>query len=152
MDKERKKIRLMQISISLVVVIIFFLWISNIGNVFERNKQTGNNVNSEWQEFKKDLDKTFDVADSYFSDKIENLDPKQQDNEATTTVINKIIKEVEEEAKQDQPATPTPVEPAPEKEIKNNCPAWINCMPSYDSPVRPCQIPPGCEGITQIAY
>ncbi|MFA4999978.1 MAG: hypothetical protein WC545_01295 [Patescibacteria group bacterium] len=33
-----------------------------------------------------------------------------------------------------------------------NCPAYINCMPTYDSPPRPCVIPPGCEGITQIAY
>ena len=34
---------------------------------------------------------------------------------------------------------------------RNNCPEWINCMPRIGEPVI-CDISPGCEGITQIAY
>ncbi len=44
------------------------------------------------------------------------------------------------------------VDPAVKKNTIN-CPAYINCMPTIE-PTRsqPCQIPAGCEGITQIAY
>jgi hypothetical protein len=31
------------------------------------------------------------------------------------------------------------------------CPQWINCMPGPDR-TAPCLVPPGCEGITEIAY
>lgn len=38
----------------------------------------------------------------------------------------------------------------------SSCPAWINCMPrivgSGDPYQGGCNIPPGCEDITQIAY
>ena len=33
----------------------------------------------------------------------------------------------------------------------NNCPAYINCMPTIGE-ARSCQVPPGCEGVTVIAY
>jgi hypothetical protein len=41
----------------------------------------------------------------------------------------------------------------PEKNILN-CPKWINCMPgpSADGKAKSCNIPKGCESITQIAY
>lgn len=34
----------------------------------------------------------------------------------------------------------------------NNCPAWINCMPTIGTEINDCVIPSGCEDITQIAY
>lgn len=33
-----------------------------------------------------------------------------------------------------------------------SCPAYVNCMPTFGEPARPCVIPPGCEGITEKVY
>lgn len=47
----------------------------------------------------------------------------------------------------------TPAEPivTPVITMPTKCPEWINCMPSPDRR-EPCQVPVGCDGITQIAY
>ena len=35
---------------------------------------------------------------------------------------------------------------------QTNCPAYVNCMPTFGEPARPCVIPPGCEGVTEKVY
>jgi len=49
---------------------------------------------------------------------------------------------VEQDLAKDPLLQPTP----------NNCPDYINCMPTIGGPARNCAIPPGCEGITQIVW
>lgn len=39
----------------------------------------------------------------------------------------------------------------PGQVTNNSCPAYVNCMPTTDR-TPSCQIPSGCEGITQLVY
>lgn len=40
----------------------------------------------------------------------------------------------------------------PEESLNNSaCPAYVNCMPTIGA-ARQCQIPAGCEGVTQLVY
>jgi len=57
----------------------------------------------------------------------------------------------------DQPKSsspePTPVvtsTPVPQEGSDLNCPEWVNCMPGPD--FTGCEIPEGCEGITEKVY
>ncbi len=149
MSSHKKKTRFMQIAITIFAVVILFFWLSNIDNAFQKTKELSNNEGRlKWQEFKADLDKTIESVNHHFqAAKKEN----QEENikEDSDALIDDLITATEKLASStitipsDNPEAPI---------INNNCPEWIDCMPTIDAKPRPCVIPPGCEGITQIAY
>ncbi|MDD2354072.1 MAG: hypothetical protein PHH52_01325 [Patescibacteria group bacterium] len=123
--KKSNEVLIMQISIFVIMTLIFIFWVFNLKNIWQY--QEGGSTN-EVEEIKK----------------IINEDPlnKEPINDFKDET-GKIIEDLTESEKMTASSS---------EEIKrNNCPEWINCMPTVGE-ARPCQIPPGCEGITQIAY
>jgi len=161
MEEERqKKIFLMKVGIGFLMVLLITLWVFNLKNVWRGPEASIDNqpvsTSSEWLKIKADLTKTI----SELSVRLDKIETKKQAAQeiASSSLIQELIKEAERLATSSasstgatsslEVATSTVVNPS----IKNNnCPAYINCMPTIGE-ARPCQIPAGCEGVTQIAY
>lgn len=157
-DEQAKKNFLMKVGIASFMVLILIFWGLNIKNVFRSNAvENDAKQNTEWQNIKKDFDETIDKM-SVSLDKIEETNNKLKT--ASSSIINELILETNKLIASTTTATTSasssPVSTstslsAPSEKIKSDCPAYINCMPTIGA-ARPCQIPVGCEEITQIAY
>ena len=142
----------MYLAIVIVAVIILALWLSNLGHVFQTTKQIHEDDNSDvkWSDIRNDLNEAIQNTRTYFKDNVN----QEIDTEATledtssSTLITNLINAAKEIS------SPTSTSPELGLEMKDNssCPKWINCMPMVDTEPKPCQIPVGCEGITQIVY
>jgi len=86
--------------------------------------------------------------------RIENREKIREVKNPTERVINEEDpREIKGELRVERraPAEKKDVRRSPDGEATNiDCPEWINCMPGPDA--KPCKIPVGCEGVTQIAY
>ena len=160
-----KKNFLIKVGVGTIMSLIFIFWILNVKNIFlsgaEDNKQSG-----EITALKNDFANTRDTL----GDGLEQI--KETDAElvaASSSLINELIIETNKLASSSggDLATSTEISnnpsyiatssfpsiPLASTSTKNvsTCPSYINCMPTVGE-ARPCQIPAGCEGITQIAY
>lgn len=158
MDSERqKKILMMKIGVITVIVLIFILWVFNIRNVWRPITLDSNNPseNSDLSNFKNDINKQMTEINSRLSS-IVNLKQEAQ-TKAGDELLNNLIKETDK-ISSSSAATSTATSSTisgststPAKLKNNNCPAYIDCMPTIGA-AKTCQIPTGCEGITVIAY
>jgi glutamine synthetase adenylyltransferase len=112
----------------------------------------------DWQNLKNDLT----AALAEVKGQIETINKKTKvDQQAKIDIgrsfLTDLVKETEKIASSSEielPAETTVVTEATgteSGEINNNCPEYINCMPTIGEQ-RPCQIPVGCESKTIIAY
>lgn len=127
---EKKKQALMKVAVISLALIIFLFWIYNLKNVWTGSSYENSDLESIKQVFQVDTEQAL-------SENKQESDADKLLQDIADNAGEKINQEIKQE----------------DKNIKNNdvCPAWINCMPSIDE-ARSCQIPPGCEDITQIAY
>jgi ElaB/YqjD/DUF883 family membrane-anchored ribosome-binding protein len=163
-EKEKKffldgrKIVTMRILVASLALAIFVLWFMNLPNVWSGNKKMAE-IDNDLQALKTDLN-------SFLSQSEEKANSIQAENEKLLKQqllqdSNNLLQDLIEETKVIASSTSATSTPGNEPELispettelepKPNCPAWINCMPSLDE-IRNCQIPPGCEDFTQIAY
>ncbi|MDI3496288.1 MAG: hypothetical protein PWQ35_309 [Patescibacteria group bacterium] len=123
--KKSHEVLIMQISIFVIMTFIFIFWVFNLKNIW---RYQGENTTNEVEEIKKII-----------NEEPSDLEPVDNFKDEAGKIIEDLMEK--------ERATATSSE-----EIKKaNCPEWINCMPTVGE-ARPCQIPLGCEGITQIAY
>lgn len=162
MDKdEAKKKFIMKVGIISLMVLILIFWILNIKKVFQNNEKMNAAQNiAQWQSIKEDFNETVDKMSSSL-DKIQEKNAIL--NNASSSLVNELlIAAVTASSTASSTAAPSPeiassspvvVEPisASSTDKNKNCPEYIDCMPTIGE-ARPCQIPVGCEGITQIAY
>lgn len=156
-DKFLTKKNIVKILLILFLATIFFLWLANLKNVFKNDSKTMDNT---WKSINNDLDKTLKQIEDDFANqtKTENKEfvtdlltktastaDINLEKKATTTIKEEIREDLENIIK-----ASTTVNAVTASSTKN-CPPYINCMPSIGES-RPCVIPVGCEGITQIAY
>lgn len=143
---------LFKIGIIIIIVVISFLWLSNLRQVFESQEKTNNQT---WQKINADMNKSLDELDeitnklsasSSENNFVEGLLDKADSIKASSSTSTKL--EIKEELSELIKKSPTTT---PNAATKINCPEFINCMPSIGE-TRPCSIPVGCENITQIAY
>ncbi len=156
-EQDAKKLLLVKIGIIIIAVAILFLWLANLRGVFENQKTT---TDKTWEKISEDLNQSFKDAENRFS-------------EVASSSSNSFVKELISKASSTASSTikvystSTDYSISTSSEIKkelmdlikistttpknSNCPPYINCMPSIGE-ARPCIIPDGCEGITQIAY
>lgn len=162
-DQKKKKL-IMRIGIISIMVIILIFWLLNIKNVFNSGGTSTMTENGkQLQNIKDELNATINQLDSSL-DKIKATDDRLKaassslvgelvnsigDNTASSTVASSTISSDISTSSLVIPSMPK-LPPQPEK-TKSTCPSYINCMPTIGE-ARPCQIPVGCEGITQIAY
>lgn len=153
MKSEReKKILIMKTGVITIIVLIFFLWVFNMRNVWrpialDNSKEQAQK--SDLSGFKQDVGKQM----TEINKKLTDITDKKQEarNKAGDNLLNSIIKDT-------TGATSSPINELATTStsslpvVKNsNCPAYIDCMPTIGES-RPCQIPVGCEGVTVIAY
>lgn len=159
-EKFSKKYFLLKIGVIFLTVLILALWIFNLRNIWSAEREEATpDENQEWQELKVSLDKTLiDIKGQL--DSLQNNKEIEKRN-ADQVLLSDVLKETEKRAavlassttaasvatSSGAVATTT----APEKNKITNCPEYIDCMPTIGA-ARPCEIPAGCEGITQIAY
>ncbi len=165
MAGERDKNFFVRISVAVLAILILALWVFNLQNVWRQEKKmSGPDDSQEWASLKNDLDKTL----AGLKDKLSQFDKANKDNVKNQEFLNNLVNETKRLASSTsassategsvgspiatQPeATTTPSSTAQFAPKGQNCPAYIDCMPTIGA-ARPCQIPAGCEGITQIAY
>jgi len=158
-EENRKKNFLIKILAASLAVLIFFFWMINLRNVWQINKlknQT-NTDNLKFSELKEEINNSLDDVNERLND--------QKQQERFVQDVNGLLNDVMEEAEKTSSsteefsdlatstmATSSEITSSTTVEIKkSNCPPYINCMPSIGE-ARPCEIPVGCEEITQIAY
>lgn len=136
-EQNYKKALIFKISIIVIVIAVFFLWLANLKNVFEDNSK---DTDETWKKISTDIDASLDRLDKA----IDNLSTTTATTTTSVPAVSTSTAKIElKEELSDliKKATTT----------KNSCPEYINCMPSIGES-RPCVIPVGCEDITQIAY
>ena len=157
-EEQAKKKFLMKVIIISIMVLIFIFWFMNIKNVFRSNMAEDNGKSFiALKKTTSDLGATIDK----FGKNLDNLQASK-DQTASSSLVKDFITETNKIASSTSTstnnlATSSPINPAnpvastsPNK-INSSCPAYIDCMPTIGA-AKPCQIPVGCEGITQIAY
>ncbi|MFP4514944.1 MAG: hypothetical protein ACLFNO_03010 [Parcubacteria group bacterium] len=161
-EEEDKKL-LLYSAVAFFLVLILFLWIFNLPSILNSktiNEEEADNFN--WEGITETLRKTWsDFSDNWkeTSVDLENEIEKNPDIFVGSTSTEEIsTSTVEVEEFEDMQAELKKLEKALEeahieKQDSNNCPEWVNCMPTYgDSGPRDCTIPAGCEGITEKVY
>ncbi|MBN2853987.1 hypothetical protein JXK06_00415 [Patescibacteria group bacterium] len=136
---QKEKSRLLKILVFSFAVLIFLAWIFNLQNRLKNIEDLTLVPEDEGlTEIRDDLDII-----------VEDLNTKLKDDKEV--FVEKIQEEVEAETEKEVEAETEPKEEVFSKPL-NNCPDYINCMPTIGGPARSCAIPPGCEGITQIVW
>lgn len=163
MEEQIKKKFIMKIGIISFMVLILIFWILNIKNVFQDKSLISNTQSrADFQNLQTEFNETITKM-SKSLDKIEAANEKLKT--ASSSLLNELIAEINIIASSTISsstllATSSPIEASSTPLIEltassssalSSCPAYINCMPSVGE-AKPCQIPVGCEGITQIAY
>jgi len=161
-DEKDKKL-LLYSAVSFFLVLILFFWIFNLSSILSSKTIEEEEMdNFNWNEISDTLKKTWsnlsdnwDETNSEIETKIEKnpdifVGSTSTEEVASSTIDVKEFEDMQTELKKLEKALE---ETQIEKENSNNCPEWVNCMPSYgDSDSRNCVIPPGCEGITEKVY
>lgn len=160
-DNTRKKLFLVQAAAIGVGVLILLIWIFNLKNVWRANGElAAAKEQSTWQALQADLTKTLaDVSNQL--NQVENNQTVAQET-VGRNFLSGLLQETKKIASTTAASSATTtatttVRAATSSVIKNkNCPAWVNCMPTLVGPnganQNSCQVPVGCEGITQKAY
>lgn len=162
-SEQAKKSFLIKVGVGTIMSLILIFWLLNIKNVFISGADNSES-SGEITALKNDFASTVDQMGKGL-EQVKKTDDKL--NTASSSLITEIIIETNKAASssENKLATTTeistvissssfptiPLVATTTKKSKFDCPAYINCMPTIGA-ARPCQIPSGCEGITQIAY
>jgi hypothetical protein len=155
-EDQKKKTTIMRIGILIFMVLILGLWVLNLRGALSSSKnKLADQDPAQWQAMKDELNQTLAEVKANLSE-LKKLEKPPIDQAAADSLVNDLIKETDRLASSSESTsspimnTSTPALRQPPVTNKN-CPAYIDCMPTIGE-TKPCQIPVGCEGITQIAY
>jgi len=150
-EQEKKKNLLFKFLVITLTLLIFSAWVLTLKNSWQL-KKNNQSVSPIVTEIKQDVDETIEEI----SERVKKLEEEQLLEQGVQDLIDNLEEEVNKDLINPNPEQPSDnfviPEPLPIDPMRNGCPAWINCMPTIDGPVRSCVIPPGCEGYTQLVY
>ena len=155
MSVTSKQIILKIILISLAVF-VGALWLANLKNsLIGSEEPSGLTTESITQTLENNLDENANLINS--SAEVEKVFVNQLMVEANNIKPQPDVEaSVPEEPVENSLSEPDEsVDSEPTKPInpnQTNCPAYVNCMPTFGEPAHPCVIPPGCEGVTEKVY
>lgn len=141
-NEQGKRNFLIKMAVIFFSVLIFIFWFLNSRDIFNfKEEETASEENavqieSLRQEFEEALDKIN-----------KELEDFRTDEDLRKITESKLLEEINSEIRKIASSSSEAIT-LPET---NNCPAYVNCMPTIGA-TPSCQIPPGCEGITQIVY
>lgn len=158
-SEEEKKKFLMKVGIISLMILILVFWVLNIKNVFRHNTEVdAGQSNEQWKSIRTNFNDTIDKMSSSLAE-IEATNARLK--AASSSLVNEIIiaassSDMIIDANTippvvDSGTSTAPIASSSPSEIKKDCPPYIDCMPTIGE-AKPCEIPVGCEGITQIAY
>ncbi len=154
--REQKNNKILIIGVSIFSALFLFLWLFNTQRLIFNNDQLGINENEEqiWRNIQNEFSQGFMemnevweeaqksqvIIDSeIFMDNFKSM----VEEEAIKVEINKDLQNLPEAEDLDQEIIKS----------TNNCPEFVNCMPSYgEIPEDFCVVPPGCEDISLKVY
>ena len=166
-SNEKDKKLLLYSAVSFFLVLIVFLWLFNLPSILKSKtieEDEANNFN--WSEISDTLKDTWSSFSDNWSEVSKDLEKEVKDDKeknnagifvgststpeiATSTVDRQEFEDMQDDLKRLEEA----LEKANMEKQNNNCPQWVNCMPSYgNTGPNNCVIPPGCEGITEKVY
>jgi cytoskeletal protein RodZ len=145
MEEEAKKKFLMKVWISSLMILILVFWFLNMKNVFHDNEATADVQSAQQtQKMRQDLNDTIDKMtkrlDSLEASSTSAISPVASSSPLITSSTPLLAT-----------TSSTTASSTTANVKKTSCPAYIDCMPTIGQ-AHACQIPVGCEGITQIAY
>ncbi len=161
-DEKDKKL-LLYSAVGFFLVLILFLWIFNLPSILNSKTIEEEEVNHfDWGKITNTLKKTWSGFNDNWNEasvELENEVEKNPDIFVGSTSTEEVSTSTEDvEGFEDMQTELKKLEKALEeaqieKQNPNNCPEWVNCMPTYgDSGPKDCTIPAGCEGITEKVY
>ncbi len=160
----------MKIGVSILTVVILFFWISNLKNDWRSEQKSTIKQQNSLKSFTNDFNKAAQNIQKQF-----NKNKQIQNNSSTTStstllrsgvsknssnaVISSSSKAVSSSTLKNIPdqiiIKHSPVVASSStttSRVNTHCPQYINCMPTYGQTAHSCQIPTGCEDITQLVY
>jgi cell division protein FtsB len=163
-EERRKKLVLVKILVASLAVVIFLFWFLNLKNVLKMNNLQSKESSeaAKWAELKQEIGNSLNDV----TKKLDDQEQQAQLKENVNGILNGVMEEAGKAASSSEATSseadlnasstiitdPGTASSSPESPNKNvNCPSYIDCMPTIGE-AKPCQIPAGCEGITQIAY
>ncbi len=169
-DRKKKKILLMKIGVAVIVFLLLVIWLLNLKNVWNFNRLSLRSADGEqsWAQIKADFSQT--ITDTRTKLEEMRVGENLKTEIATSALMQALVEEINQSASSSTttasfapsalPATgssPLVTPPlATSTPAKAGCPVYIDCMPKIispgETPPGPCQVPAGCEGITQIVY
>lgn len=176
LQQERKKNLLLRFLVIILTLVIFSAWIFTLKNSWQIKKN-----NQPASPIVNTIKQNVDGAIEEISQRVQKLEEEQLLEQGAQDLINDFKKEFGDELGDELDAETNFSEPnfsnsqepnnnqesndgrepndgsviprpSPAIPMKNGCPAWINCMPTFDGPAPDCVIPPGCEDYTQLVY
>jgi CRISPR/Cas system-associated endonuclease Cas3-HD len=146
-NQEKKKNRILIIGVSFFGLLFFSLWLFSINRIIfsERDglKQTaGQNY---WRELQEEISTSFMNMNQVWEE-LSTSEMKEEADLFITEFKNKVVEEIELKEEENK------IEEEDLLFTNNNCPEFVNCMPTYNSDEEICLVPPGCENITLKVY
>jgi len=151
-DNEKKKIFMMRVIIGGIFFVVLILWAFNLKNVWQSGRQASPSA-SEWLDLKQELTQTLDEvqvklnqikADQAIAD-------KKAGDKLASGILADAARKTASSSLADMATSSPNVIASSSPVVSGGCPEYIDCMPTVGAP-KPCVVPPGCEGITLIAY
>jgi len=150
-DQEKKKNLLLKFLVITLALLIFAAWALTLKNSWQL-KKNNKTVNPVITEIKKDFNETIEEV----LKRVKEAEERQKLEQGLKDLVDNFQEEAGKELVSPDLSQPDEdlIIPLPvlENKVRSDCPQWINCMPIIDGPARPCQIPSGCEGYTQLVY
>jgi hypothetical protein len=146
----KNKERILIIGVSFFVLLFAVLWIISIKTTIFNN--TNNSQNEEekeyWQTLQAEVFTGFEEMNTMWEEAQSNKLVDEGE-----TFLEAIKEKVKEEALENNNQLSHEEEKKEEElNVLNNCPEFINCMPTYSGEENFCVVPPGCEDITLKVY
>lgn len=168
MNKQKpRKVFLVKTGVVFILGLVFVFWFLNLKNIFnfslpgeiyslEPVMEGFKNLSTSLQEELLTEENQLDVEKLKDNDFVQTLADKLEEAASSSAEFGQgIITNLQE--KLDSGQSLEGLEPTREQlpeyvtPGEGSCPAYINCMPTTGE-ARTCQIPAGCEGITQLVY
>ncbi len=171
-EDRRKRILIMKIGVSVLTVAILFFWIFNLKNNWRSEQQSTANQQNSLKSFTSNFNKAVQNIQGQL-----NKNKQIQNNLSTTSTSTLLTPIVPSKNSNATISSSTVSQIVSSSTLKNipaqlvtkhsppiissststsrgniRCPQYINCMPTYGQAARSCQIPTGCENITQLVY
>lgn len=163
-DEQAKKNFLIKVGVISSALLIFVFWFLNSKNVFVFNSPEvaapESSLDSLTQEFSEAMDKIEnDLGEIKENEKVKQLADEEflrnliaeTDKLTASSSSSTLLEETDKNLATSSPEGAEEFSIPEKSPASNACPAYVNCMPTIGE-ARQCQIPPGCEGITQFVY